>query len=472
MCLNSSLNGNPITKFEIARNDLQRFQSLEVFEASVDQSTCERSIAEKILVKGITLCVLDDKDFDVLYGKRAGGQMSSDDFSGSKSSFNWNIPVIIFAVIVVTVGAIFWGKNMLKSHNAKSKQQMPPALQGNYNHNNNTPSNDPSYALMSSSNVQMESLRRRNSGEDSLFGTLISSMMDSTFLKHRIPINDIQLQKVLAKGGNGIIYLAKHNRRLVVVKKILPEKAHEDSSLKSFLDEVRMCANLNHPKIVTFLGVSCTTIADVSVVIEYMPNGDLDMLLKRHHPSKGTNSSHEFDWFSRSPVLPSKVAIAVDVIEAVVYLHSFNNPIIHRDLKAKNVLLDDRYNAKLSDFGVSREFNMDATMTGGIGTVAWIAPEVLRGERYSEKADIYSYGVILSEMSTHEKPFDGVTNALVVLKVTSGEGRPCIAPDTPDKIRNLADRCLSFDPEERPSGMIVHHELRTLLKSQSSAVFI
>jgi serine/threonine protein kinase len=132
------------------------------------------------------------------------------------------------------------------------------------------------------------------------------------------------------------------------------------------------------------------------------------------------------------------------------------------------VLLGHNYTAKLSDFGVSREWQVDATMTAGIGTMAWIAPEVLRGERYTEKADMYSFGVILTELATCAKPFEGISNALIVLKVTSGEHRPEMGDDCPDDIRELGMRCLSYDAGDRPSAMVAHYELKTLLKAHSA----
>uniref|UniRef100_H3G576 Protein kinase domain-containing protein n=1 Tax=Phytophthora ramorum TaxID=164328 RepID=H3G576_PHYRM len=90
--------------------------------------------------------------------------------------------------------------------------------------------------------------------------------------------------------------------------------------------------------------------------------------------------------------------------QALGYLHACTPPVIHRDLKSNNVLLTDKLEPKVIDFGVSRGL-VDLTMTAGVGTPYWTAPEILEGKRYTEKADIYSFGVVLSELDTGKIPY-------------------------------------------------------------------
>uniref|UniRef100_H3G6I1 Protein kinase domain-containing protein n=1 Tax=Phytophthora ramorum TaxID=164328 RepID=H3G6I1_PHYRM len=89
---------------------------------------------------------------------------------------------------------------------------------------------------------------------------------------------------------------------------------------------------------------------------------------------------------------------------ALTYLHSCAPPVIHRDLKSSNILLNQAMDAKVTDFGISRE-RIDATMTAGVGTSLWMAPEVMLGERYDDKADMFSFGVVLSELDQHTTPY-------------------------------------------------------------------
>lgn len=89
------------------------------------------------------------------------------------------------------------------------------------------------------------------------------------------------------------------------------------------------------------------------------------------------------------------------VAHALMYLHSLKPLVIYRDLKSRNILLDAEWNAKLTDFGASRETS-DQAMTAGVGTMLWIATEVMMGEHYNEKTDIFSFAMVLTELDTHQ----------------------------------------------------------------------
>ncbi|DBA05031.1 TPA: hypothetical protein N0F65_000719 [Lagenidium giganteum] len=125
-----------------------------------------------------------------------------------------------------------------------------------------------------------------------------------------------------------------------------------------------------------------------------------------------------------------------------------------------NVLLTSALRAKLTDFGVSRSVSHQTTMTAEVGTLAWIAPEVLNGERYTEKADIYSFGVILSEIDTLRQPYQNMrtdtasmaNNAHIAFLVGAGQLRPDFTSKCPPAVRALAERCLAQSPDNRPSA--------------------
>ncbi|EEY53903.1 protein kinase [Phytophthora infestans T30-4] len=148
-----------------------------------------------------------------------------------------------------------------------------------------------------------------------------------------------------------------------------------------------MTATLDHPHIVTFIGVAWESLSDLCVVLELMEGSDLRSLLYKYQASKRPVG---FD--------KQKISIALNVCQALTYLHSLFPPIIHRDLKSRNVLLDGDMKAKLSDFGIFRE-RLDRTMTACVGTSLWMAPEVMLGERYDVKADMFSFGVVLEAWS-------------------------------------------------------------------------
>lgn len=284
---------------------------------------------------------------------------------------------------------------------------------------------------------------------------------DESLIPYRIAQSELLVVDWVAKGGFGVIHLATYRGRDVAVKQILPEKSKDMKVLKSFMDEIRLCSTLEHPKIVEFIGIAWSNLLDVAVVIEYMCAGDLSSTLQTHC------QPHPTDWFESSQYLKSKNMLALDVIEALVYLHSFESPIIHRDLKAKNVLLGGDGVAKLSDFGISRESTLEETMTGEIGTVAWIAPEILQGDRYTERADIYSFGVFMVELDTCQNPYaqelagpEPLTNTRIAMMVSAGKLKPSLTADCPASVRELALQCLQYNPDDRPSAVEIHYALR------------
>jgi len=193
------------------------------------------------------------------------------------------------------------------------------------------------------------------------------------------------------------------------------------------------------------------------LVTEYMDNGDLKTLL-------ANCNSNTFSW-------EQKIQCALDVSEGLVYIHSMDPKIIHRDLKSANVLLNTEMCAKITDFGVSRETN-DSTMTSGVGTYRWMAPEVLVDGHYTELADIFSFGAILSELDTHRIPYSGLLNAngnpltdtAIITRVVRGSLRPSFTASCPRVIHELAAECLSFHPDTRPRATEVAYRLRMALK--------
>uniref|UniRef100_H3GXX8 Protein kinase domain-containing protein n=1 Tax=Phytophthora ramorum TaxID=164328 RepID=H3GXX8_PHYRM len=140
---------------------------------------------------------------------------------------------------------------------------------------------------------------------------------------------------------------------------------------------------MDHPHIVAFAGVAWDSLTDLCVVLEFLDGGELRTLLNKYETE---NYPIGFD--------KHKATIALQVCQALTYLHSLRPSVIHRDLKSRNILLDSNMEAKLSDFGISRE-RLDRTMTAGVGTSLWMAPEVMLGERYDDKADMFSFGVAL-----------------------------------------------------------------------------
>lgn len=133
------------------------------------------------------------------------------------------------------------------------------------------------------------------------------------------------------------------------------------------------------------------------------------------------------------------------------YLHSFQPPILHRDLKSPNLLVDLSYAIKISDFGLARVRAHFQTMTGNCGTTQWMAPEVLAAEKYTEKADVFSYGVVLWETVTRQCPYEGLSQIQAALGVLNNNLRPTIPANCPPLFKKLMTLCWVSKPEERPT---------------------
>ncbi|KAG9404053.1 hypothetical protein AC1031_005592 [Aphanomyces cochlioides] len=271
--------------------------------------------------------------------------------------------------------------------------------------------------------------------------------LDETLLKAKVDYSDVHYTRKLSKGAFGEVWLGQYHGSYVAIKQILEERKTDAKEIECFVAEIKLMANFKHPNIVDFLGFSWNPKdGNMCALTEYMKNGDLFVYLQKNKASLAWK--HE------------KVGIAIDIAKALVYLHALTPKVIHRDLKSKNVLLDENCTAKLSDFGISRLRQLEETMTAGVGTALWAAPEVFLAKKYNDRADVYSLGVVLSELDTCAIPYadqavgrNGKLDGMAVIKlVTQQKAKPTFSPSCPQVVRDLAYQCLDYDPNKRPSA--------------------
>ncbi|KAL1117107.1 hypothetical protein AAG570_004435 [Ranatra chinensis] len=237
-----------------------------------------------------------------------------------------------------------------------------------------------------------------------------------------IPFESISDLQWLGSGAQGAVFSGKLKNEIVAVKKVREQMETDIKHLRK----------LNHPNIVQFKGV-CTQAPCYCIIMEYCPYGPLYNLLK-----------------DGEEIPPARlVAWAKQIAAGMQYLHS--NKIIHRDLKSPNVLIGRHEVVKISDFGTSREWNEKSTKMSFAGTVAWMAPEIIRNEPCSEKVDIWSYGVVLWELLTCETPYKDVDSSAIIWGVGSNSLNLPIPSSCPDGFRLLIKQCWAPKPRNRPS---------------------
>ncbi|KAL4378703.1 hypothetical protein GQ457_02G043330 [Hibiscus cannabinus] len=282
--------------------------------------------------------------------------------------------------------------------------------------------------------------------------------------------------RILGEGGQGTVYkgmLTDGNIVAVKKSKLAKGKKFDEKKVEEFINEVIILSQINHRNVVKLLG--CCLEDEVPLLVyEFIPNGTLYDLI--HHP----NDEFPLTWEMR-------LRIAIEIANALFYLHSAAYvPIYHRDIKSGNILLDDKYRAKVSDFGTSRSIALEQThlTTRVQGTFGYMDPEYFRSSHFTEKSDVYSFGVVIVELLTGQKPISKQTEeaiSLVSWFLLSMQENSLfdildsrVLNDGPQKeiiaVAKLAKRCLHLDGKKRPTMKQVAMELELIKASEEGNV--
>ncbi|XP_059639660.1 wall-associated receptor kinase-like 2 [Cornus florida] len=243
---------------------------------------------------------------------------------------------------------------------------------------------------------------------------------------------------------------------------VIKSKTVDESNLGQFINEVVILSQINHRNVVKLHGC-CLEAEFPLLVYEYIQNGTLYQYIHEQ------NEEFPLTWDIR-------IRIAIEVSGALTYLHSAASlPIYHRDIKSTNILLDDKFRAKVSDFGTSKSIAIDQThMTTLVqGTFGYLDPEYFQSSQFTEKRDVYSFGVVLVELLTGQKPILSTRSVerslaayfklmmkenclfdILDARVSKASGKEEIT-----RVANLAKRCLNSSGRKRPTMKEVTIEL-------------
>ncbi|OQR94709.1 protein kinase [Achlya hypogyna] len=322
-------------------------------------------------------------------------------------------------------------------------------------------------------------------------GTSPDSLDDSSFaLSRREPtvpeLDSHQLRHVrllAAPSANYQVFLgcyyAANGALDVAVKRLTPKRQADTDFVLLFVDHIHLLARLRHVNVVAVVGVVWNNRSNAEVALEYMDQGSLRDLLTSTNPLTVAWAEH-------------KHQLAADIARALAYLHS--QDVAHQQLSMDAVLLSTsvhRIVAKLSGIAFQRDafvmsrtsttsstmsrlssllrnstscFSYRSSLAPSMYLQKWMAPEVLRGERATAASDMYSFGVFLSVLDTHEDPYKhhiDMDDELILQRISYGVLRPTLSVLCPPGIAELALACLEPSPLDRPTALTVQSYLET-----------
>ncbi|XP_027148330.1 wall-associated receptor kinase 5-like [Coffea eugenioides] len=278
--------------------------------------------------------------------------------------------------------------------------------------------------------------------------------------------NNFEETRIIGRGGYGTVFkgiLVDHNSCTVAIKR---SREVNENQLDQFINEVIMLSQVNSRNVVKLLGCCLETEVPL-LVYEFIDNGTLSEHLS------STTKSHHLSWNNR-------LRIASEIAGVLSYLHSVASPpIIHRDIKSANILLDQNYTAKVTDFGISKLAPLDENQVSTMvqGTFGYLDPEYMLTGLLTEKSDVYSFGVVLIELLTGEKALSldrveeekFLANYFIsslksghLVEVLDRNIMCDVSIELLKEVAMIAKSCLSVKGDERPSMKNIARELEVL----------
>ncbi|KAM6293980.1 mitogen-activated protein kinase kinase kinase 1-like [Aegotheles albertisi] len=229
--------------------------------------------------------------------------------------------------------------------------------------------------------------------------------------------------------------------------------SEQEEVVEALREEIRMMSHLNHPNIIRMMGATCEK-SNYNLFIEWMSGGSVAHLLSKYGAFKESVIINYTD----------------QLLRGLSYLHE--NQIIHRDVKGANLLIDSTgHRLRIADFGAAARLASKGTGAGEfqgqlLGTIAFMAPEVLRGQQYGRSCDVWSVGCVVIEMACAKPPWNAEKHSnhlALIFKIASATTAPSIPSHLSPGLRDVTLRCLELQPQDRPPSreLLKHPVFRT-----------
>ncbi|KAL6063116.1 Tyrosine-protein kinase receptor [Balamuthia mandrillaris] len=301
----------------------------------------------------------------------------------------------------------------------------------------------------SKSGTQKQKKRNKGVSRSDTNGSALSSL--SVGEMFALDYNELEFGKQIGQGSFGVVYQGEWRLTPVAIKLLNNLKQEQ---LEEFQQEVELMQNLRpHSNVVLLLGVCVHPEHPLCIVTELLPKGSLLDFLKSQ---EAANLNHK-----------DLLRIAKGIAAGMQHLHA--EQIVHCDLSARNILLTETLEAKVADFGMSRVLSADEEQhktLSNVGPVRWMAPESIKDRVYSEKTDVWSFGVVLWEIASFgEMPYKQLTPMQVSVQVVTEDLRLEPPEGAPEVFGELMMECFEKRQDDRPSFKSLHSHLHTALKA-------
>lgn len=444
------LRNNSFVDVELSEAQLAFFQGLDVLSidsfGSAECGTGSSTQSTKVVIQGVSVCVSASGT------ENASDSSSSGNTQSLSSGGSSHVGVIVGAILggIVAVGLLLLAFACCRRRQREDDSARKQTI-----------------SLHAAPSTESDEYAW-NSASNSTFA------QDRELLAFRVHASDVLvITEGVARGKHRVVDLAKYRSSQLVAVKRLKHDDRDDRHLQDdFIAEIKLMAKLVHPRIVAFIGVIYSVEFGGQALYEYMDGGNLRSYLAdlatRHVPRGWT---------------VTKVQLAIDIAEALVYAHSFSPPLVHRDLKSEKVLLNHELRCKLGNLRVISSPDMTAVRRdmstlklSSHRSERWLAPEVISGNSdYDPSSDVFAFGVILSELDTHLMPYEDAygsngtgmssfSEATILELVASGRLTPAFTGTIPKGLHGLALQCLAYDPLARPSAVEAIYALRGVMQ--------